>query len=44
MRNLLLRGPRKFARETVRIADVEDARARERGTAGREERERKRRA
>lgn len=25
--NLLLRGPRKFARETVRIADDEDARA-----------------
>lgn len=28
MRNLLLRGPRKFARETVRIADGEEARAR----------------
>lgn len=26
MRNLLLRGPRKFARETVRIADDEDVR------------------
>lgn len=32
--NLLLRGPRKFARETVRIADDEDARASaESGTA-----------
>jgi len=32
-RNLLLRGPRKFARETVRIADDEDVRTDECGTS-----------